>query len=1023
MIEFEESLIRNIEVIKQASESGKLVLFVGAGVSQNSNIPSWGELIKALKSDLTGIGEKEYSAPIVAQMYFNQFKSKVYLDKVKKALNLKGAKPNPIHDLLLELKPTHILTTNFDNLLETAASQNHYPFSVVTEDSQLPNIEYKSLIVKVHGDFSNGGKNIVLKEDDYFSYDDNYPLIKSFIEYMFASNVILFIGYGYGDSNLKQIISQVGTYLGEGSQTAFLIQAGEPSTAVEIEYFSNKSINIIQFEQAMWSYLETDNNPHKQDLRRVYGNLSSKGLNLFKVLNFVVSFDCEAYRRRKEYVVESALFTLSSLHDQMPFIPPWHLRNMYPFNEGIIQWSYSDNYNYDYDNYSLSTKNKELINLFEAILTDDDGIFKGVSSEYLQTFISRKISEQALVDQIENLITALNKNLIYYFPTRESSQNNKKKLIFKNESKTEVDANSLFSAYKFSDAYSKLIGKSNPSEDNSNGYLKQGYLYYQFKDYRNACIYFHKSSKMAWQEGNYITYAVSCHNIRRLLSYLRFEEAKSKKSTEGQADDLIKRGKSLLEELYSIAGVKSLDEVVHNLNVSSIEKELIRYAIGDDIIVETSNFISKKLFDIGHSNYINGPSNVALHYKLDVFTKFLHENCIVYDHYTNFQNLIRDGFESCILTYCNTRFRDQEYISSFFLKLAIQYIHWDDIRKIFARSGLKMISISPKELEEFSQVLSDLIGSCYEINPFGRVTPKKYFSEKLMFSFGNRLREMIESALTVLLRMDIKEQALLDPILKHLSHLFGAQIDLDHRVTVQFVEHYEPYFDAMELENILIAQFTNKNSSSDLIEAILGILKKKIPDYIIPDEQALKIREIDFMRISNHLPFHLYKVTGSSDRDFLKEGIISRLKGGFTTHWFYPATMLKIIEPIEFFEVYCEHLVRDLNSKLTRDPFFRAWENPDSKNYWHFRLILEKCDHLLTPDILKSLLGSSKLFEWLNDPKGYNYYEFDESWLLYDSSEWFLSRIRGVEPIRIRLRELIESASDQKYARLYSLIY
>ena len=38
--------LANIKRIQEASRNGRLVLFVGAGVSKNSGVPMWGELIE-----------------------------------------------------------------------------------------------------------------------------------------------------------------------------------------------------------------------------------------------------------------------------------------------------------------------------------------------------------------------------------------------------------------------------------------------------------------------------------------------------------------------------------------------------------------------------------------------------------------------------------------------------------------------------------------------------------------------------------------------------------------------------------------------------------------------------------------------------------------------------------------------------------------------------------------------------------------------------------------------------------------
>ena len=46
--------LANIKRIQDALHNGRLVLFVGAGVSKNSGVPMWGDLIEKLKSELKG---------------------------------------------------------------------------------------------------------------------------------------------------------------------------------------------------------------------------------------------------------------------------------------------------------------------------------------------------------------------------------------------------------------------------------------------------------------------------------------------------------------------------------------------------------------------------------------------------------------------------------------------------------------------------------------------------------------------------------------------------------------------------------------------------------------------------------------------------------------------------------------------------------------------------------------------------------------------------------------------------------
>ena len=47
----------------------------------------------------------------------------------------------------------------------------------------------------MHGDYETD--NIVLTENDYYNYPNNFPLIRSFVQSLFASKLILFVGFSF----------------------------------------------------------------------------------------------------------------------------------------------------------------------------------------------------------------------------------------------------------------------------------------------------------------------------------------------------------------------------------------------------------------------------------------------------------------------------------------------------------------------------------------------------------------------------------------------------------------------------------------------------------------------------------------------------------------------------------------------------------------------------------------------------------------------------------------------------------
>ena len=102
----------NLLHIKEASKQGRLVIFVGAGVSNNSGVPTWGKLISEMKD---GCGANNETDDLkIAQLYKDARGDKEYMDKVKEVIMHNKVAPNVIHESILKLKPCHIITTNYE---------------------------------------------------------------------------------------------------------------------------------------------------------------------------------------------------------------------------------------------------------------------------------------------------------------------------------------------------------------------------------------------------------------------------------------------------------------------------------------------------------------------------------------------------------------------------------------------------------------------------------------------------------------------------------------------------------------------------------------------------------------------------------------------------------------------------------------------------------------------------------------------------------------------------------------------
>ena len=210
-------LEQDIRFLAEELAKGKLVVFVGAGVSKNSGLPDWKELIKDY-AEYRGI--KEFSSKqflTIPEEVFERYGSLKYYEIAEKRFSGKYF-PNSIHIILKKMNLTYIITTNYDTLIEDEIKN----LQVVSKDEDLPYTNSNRMLIKMHGDFKN--KNIVLKKSDYDNYEKKFPLISTLVKGLFTTNTILFIGYSYNDVNVQQIMNWIKEILKEETRKAFLVE-------------------------------------------------------------------------------------------------------------------------------------------------------------------------------------------------------------------------------------------------------------------------------------------------------------------------------------------------------------------------------------------------------------------------------------------------------------------------------------------------------------------------------------------------------------------------------------------------------------------------------------------------------------------------------------------------------------------------------------------------------------------------------------------------------------------------------
>lgn len=267
--------------IKEALENEKLVIFVGAGISKNSNVPTWGHIVRQFAKELNYtqclschfknqdcekhcqhkyyFSTDEYIK--IPQYYYSQDKSinhQNYYAILKKAFD-HDFQSNILNDLIVSLNPEHIITTNYDHLLD------HYQYEVIKSDRDLLKARSNHYLIKMHGDIDDI-ENIVFKEDDYLRFSHTHALIELYIKSLLIDHTFLFVGYSLNDYNLKMFLSWI-DYLGHEKKVKENMHANYLMTNdishdqnYLISYYQQKNIKVINLNELNKELLQEANN-------------------------------------------------------------------------------------------------------------------------------------------------------------------------------------------------------------------------------------------------------------------------------------------------------------------------------------------------------------------------------------------------------------------------------------------------------------------------------------------------------------------------------------------------------------------------------------------------------------------------------------------------------------------------------------------------------------------------------------------------------------------------------------------
>lgn len=190
---------------------GGLALFIGAGVSMSAGLPAWGDLITHLKNRAAevehGIGAFELDdwsdldkAELLRGVLGERFGT-VVAEKVR------AERYGVSHAILAALGCREVVTTNFDDLYEKAASDVGGGAAVsVMPHGHLP--VTGPWLLKMHGSASEPN-SIVLSRSDFVGFDAKSGPMGSILQSLMMTRHLLILGASMTDDNVLRLALEV----------------------------------------------------------------------------------------------------------------------------------------------------------------------------------------------------------------------------------------------------------------------------------------------------------------------------------------------------------------------------------------------------------------------------------------------------------------------------------------------------------------------------------------------------------------------------------------------------------------------------------------------------------------------------------------------------------------------------------------------------------------------------------------------------------------------------------------------
>lgn len=207
--EIDDDMAGEAAALASDARDGRLVAFLGAGVSVGAGLPLWGEMLDGLL-DENGFGSED-----IAKRFGHLDRARLIEQRLaSKPGGFKGLLGDRLgqkqryslaHSLLAGLRLTENVTTNYDRLYESAIADTNRRIAVLPYDSV---DGADGWVLKLHGSLDHD-EDIVITRGDYLRYAQRRGALAGIVQALLITRRMLFVGFSLDDENFHSIVDDV----------------------------------------------------------------------------------------------------------------------------------------------------------------------------------------------------------------------------------------------------------------------------------------------------------------------------------------------------------------------------------------------------------------------------------------------------------------------------------------------------------------------------------------------------------------------------------------------------------------------------------------------------------------------------------------------------------------------------------------------------------------------------------------------------------------------------------------------